>query len=58
MQQKRIKFIVSETTQLHDKVAEAYEALMDEENDEAVKVLDSIAEKARELKADLLTKED
>jgi hypothetical protein len=58
MQQNRINFIVTETTALHDKVAEAYEALMDGENKEAVKILDSIAEKARELKTDLSTKED
>ena len=58
MQQTRVNFIVTETTNLHDLTAEAYEALMDEENKEAVKVLDKIAEKARELKADLLNKED
>ena len=58
MQQRRVNFIVTETTNLHDMVAEAYEALMDEENKEAIKVLDSIAEKTRELKADLLTKEE
>lgn len=58
MVEKRVNFIVSETTQLHDKVAEVYEALMDEENKEAIKALDLIAEKCREIKADLLTKED
>lgn len=58
MQQRRINFIITETTELHNKVTEAYEALMDEDNKEAIKVLDSIAEKAKELKADLLTKED
>lgn len=58
MRQTIIKFIVSETTELHNMVAEAYEALMDEENTEAVIVLDKIAEKTRALKADLLTKED
>lgn len=58
MVKNRIKFIVSETTQLHDLTAEAYEALMDEEREEAIRVLDAIADKARALKKDLLTKED
>jgi len=58
MVEKRIKFIISETTQLHNKVAEVYEALMDEENKEAIIVLDLIAEKCREIKADLLIKEE
>lgn len=58
MQDKRVKFIVSETTQMHNEVAEAYEALMDNENKEAVKVLDKIADRARALKADLLNKEN
>jgi len=58
MKEKRVKFIVEETTKLHNKVAEAYEALMDGENKEATKVLDKIAEICRELKSDLLTKED
>lgn len=58
MQESRIKFIVSETTEMHNEVAEAYEALIDGERIEAVLVLDKIAERARALKADLLTKED
>jgi len=58
MQKERISFIVAETTEMHNKVAEAYEALMDDERKEAIKVLDQIAEKSRELKKDLLTKED
>ena len=57
MQQKKVNYIVTQTTELHDKVAEAYEALMDEENAEALKVLDSIAEQTRLIKADLLTKD-
>ena len=57
MQEKRVSYIVSQTTELHDKVAEAYEALMDNENDEAVEVLDKIAELTRSIKADLLIKE-
>jgi hypothetical protein len=43
---------------MHNEVAEAYEALMDNENKEAVKVLDKIADRARALKADLLNKEN
>lgn len=58
MDGKVINYIVSETTDLHNKVAEAYEALMDGENKEAIRTLDSIAEKARMIKKDLLTKED
>lgn len=58
MQQNKINFIVNETTGMHNMVAEAYEALMDEETDVAIKVLNSIADKARELKADLLNKEN
>lgn len=57
MDSRRIKFIVSETTAMHNDVAEAYEALIDGEDKEAIKVLDKIAERARTLKADLLTKE-
>jgi threonine dehydrogenase-like Zn-dependent dehydrogenase len=58
MKNSRINFIVTETTEMHNEVAEAYEALMDGETKEAIKVLDKIAERARTLKADLLTKED
>lgn len=58
MVNSKINFIVTETTALHNDVAEAYEALMDEETKEAVKVLDRIAERARAIKLDLLTKED
>ena len=58
MQETRVKFIVTETLQMHDMVTEAYEALIDEEDKEAVIILDKIAEKTRMLKSDLLTKED
>lgn len=58
MKDSRIKFITSETTEMHNEVAEAYEALIDGEDKEAIKLLDKIAERARTLKADLLTKED
>jgi len=58
MQNSRVQFIVSETTDMHDKVAEAYEALIDGEREEAIKVLDAIADKARALKKDLLTQEN
>lgn len=58
MLKRQIKFIVQETTEMHNEVAEAYEALMDEDNKEAIKVLDRIADRARVLKADLLTKEE
>lgn len=57
MAKARSSFIVSETTQLHDMTTEVYEHMMDEENVEAIGVLDKIAEKVRMLKADLLTKE-
>lgn len=58
MKNSRINFITTETTEMHNEVAEAYEALMDGETKEAIKVLDKIAERARTLKVDLLTKED
>ena len=58
LKRSKINFITEETTAMHNEVAEAYEALMDGENKEAIKVLDKIAERARTLKADLLTKED
>ena len=58
MEQSRIKFIISETTEMHNEVAEAYEALIDNEKIEAVLVLDKIADRARALKADLLTKDN
>lgn len=57
MQQTRVNFIVTETTNLHDLVAEAYEALMDNEKKEATVALTSIIEKAKELKDDLLNKD-
>lgn len=58
MQETKIKFIVSETTQMHNEVAEAYEALMDREDKDAIKALDRICERARGLKADLLNQEE
>jgi len=57
MQQTRVNFIVTETTNLHNLVAEAYEALMDNEKKEANVALTSIIEKAKELKDDLLNKD-
>jgi hypothetical protein len=53
----KIKYIVTETTLLHNKVAEAYEALADGEIKEGIKLLDEIADKTRDMKKDLLTKE-
>jgi len=52
------KYIITQTTNLHDKVAEAYEALIDKEHSEAIKVLDEIGEMSRQIKKDLLTNED
>lgn len=51
------KFIITECTIIHDVVDEVYEAMMDGEDKEAIKALDNLAEKARELKADILNKD-
>jgi|TARA_R110000782_G_scaffold35642_2_gene85125 hypothetical protein len=58
MEKINVKFILTETNEMHNEVTEAYEALMDGLNKEAILALDRIAERARTLKADLLTKED
>lgn len=58
MLQRRIKYIMEETTAMHDEVTEVYEALMDKEHKEALVSLEKIAERVRTIKADLLTKED
>lgn len=54
---ERGKYIFAETMILHEKVDEAYEALMEGDKD-AIKALDAVAEKAREIKADLLNREE
>lgn len=58
MEEINATFITTETSILHELVSDAYEALMDGEKKEAVRILNSIAEKTREIKADLLTKEN
>lgn len=54
----RIEFIVSETLGIHSNVDELYEALMDGETKEALKILDIIGDRVRSLKADLSNKEE
>ena len=49
-----IKYVMTETDDLHDMSTEVYEELMDLDKEKAVKILDKIAEKARSIKADLL----
>jgi hypothetical protein len=58
MPENRAKFIISETSQMHDLVTDIYEALMDKEHPDATKLLDQLGEKVRNIKEDLLTKEN
>lgn len=55
---KQGKYIWAETSEMHDKVTEIYEALSEGENKEALVFLEQLAEKVRNLKNDLNTKED
>lgn len=55
MEQSKIDFIVDGTTSLHDKVAELYEALMDKENDEALKVMDGIRKELLTIKKNIIS---
>lgn len=57
MNENQIKFIVSETLNMHTDVDNIYESLMDGENKSALEALDKLGERVRNLKADLATKE-
>lgn len=52
------KYVVTATHELHDKVDEVYEALMDGEHEEALKQLNELTAKVGMMKKDLTTKED
>ena len=58
MQKNRVRFAVNESNLMHDDVDELYEALIDSEDDEAMIVLERIAERVRNIKADLTGKEN
>lgn len=58
MEQRRVRYILEETSQLHDKVDEVYEALMDNEHKQAIKLLVQLADKARLIKSDLIIKKN
>lgn len=53
MDQNKIKFIVAETTELHYKVSELYEALIDDEYDNSIKIIDDIRSKLLTIRKDL-----
>ena len=53
MDQNKIKFIVAETTELHHKVSELYEALIDNEYDNSIKIIDNIRSKLLTIRKDL-----
>lgn len=53
MQNSKIKYIVNTTTGLHDSTAALYEALMDEENDTAIKIVSEMQETLRIVKSNL-----
>ncbi|MCB0444250.1 MAG: hypothetical protein KDC68_01065 [Gelidibacter sp.] len=53
----KIKFIVTETIQMHDEVNNLYEALMDEEDKDAEVALSKLSEKIKFIREDLSKKE-
>lgn len=53
MEQNKVNFIVAETTNLHDKTTELYEALMDNEKKEALKVITEMRSRLLAIKKDL-----
>ena len=53
----KIKFIVTETIQMHDEVNNLYEALMDEEHKDAEVALSKLSEKIKFIREDLSKKE-
>ena len=53
----KIKFIVTETIQMHDEVNNLYEALMDEEHKDAEAALSKLSEKIKFIREDLSKKE-
>ena len=54
MDQNKIDFIVDKTTQLHDKSTELYEALMDKEVKESLKIIDDIRKELLTIRKDLI----
>ncbi len=54
MEQDKINFIVAETTDLHNNTAALYEALMDEEKEEVVNLINSMRSKLLTIKKDIL----
>ena len=57
MQERQIKYITSSTEDLHREVAEAYENMMDGENEKAIATLKRIQDKTKALKDDLTIKD-
>ena len=53
MEQTKINFIWSETSDLHDKTTELYEALMEQETEVASKLIDRMRSKLLTLKNDI-----
>lgn len=58
MQKAKINFILSKTEGLHNDTAELYEALMDGENKEAIKVITKMQDTLKGLKGGIVIKEE
>lgn len=58
MVESKAKSIFLTTDDMHTNVADIYEALMDEENTEAVKLIDSLSRKLKDLKESIIKKEE
>jgi len=58
MVESKAKSIFLTTDDMHTNVADIYEALMDEENTEAVKLIDSLSRKLKDLKESITKKEE
>lgn len=54
MLKSKQKYIVKTTESLHDNVAALYESLMDEENENAVKIISSMIDSLKLVKSNLL----
>ena len=58
MDENRAKSIYYLTDEMHTNVADIYEALMDELSDEAVKTIDDLTKKLKDLKESIVKKDE
>lgn len=58
MEENKIKSVNHLTNELHDSITELYEELMEENDEESVKVIDKIILRLRDLKNNIINRDE